>query len=234
MKALMPYRVLVAEDEEGIRLGLEDYLHVAGYEVETVVDGEEALQSATQRRFDAIILDLILPERDGLSVCKELRNQGIETPVLMLTAKTELEDMLRGFSVGGDDYLTKPFRALELLARLRALLKRGHSQAAPRIPHSQLADGLYADPTTGIVWLHGKPLALAAKEHALLLYFMAHPGETLTRDRLLKEVWNSELGESTRTIDVRIASLRKKIEEDPERPRRIQTVFGEGYAFVCE
>ena len=226
------HSVLVVEDEEGIRLGLEDLLHVAGYAVEMAEDGEEALQRALQRSFDAIVLDLILPVRDGLSVCRELRKKGIDTPVLMLTAKTELEDMLRGFSVGADDYLTKPFRALELLARLRALLKRGRPSIEARTPHGHTSGGLFADRETGLVWVGDKPVALQTREHALLLYFMAHPAETLTRERLLREVWKSELEDSTRTVDVRVASLRKKIENDPEHPRRIRTVFGEGYEFV--
>ena len=228
----MPYRVLVVEDEEGIRTGLEDYLHVAGYDVEVAADGEEALQLTRQRGFDAIVLDLILPVVDGLSVCKELRTRGINTPVLMLTAKTDLEDILRGFTVGADDYLTKPFRALELLARLRALLKRSGSQGESNTPPRQTTEGLSVDPVRGIVLLDGKPVALTAKEYALLLFFVGHPTEVLTRDRILQEIWGSELGESTRTVDSRVSSLRKKIEADSESPRRIRTVFGEGYEFV--
>lgn len=228
----MPYRVLVVEDEEGIRVGLEDYLHVAGYDVEVAADGEEALQLTRKRGFDAIVLDLILPVVDGLSVCKELRTRGIDTPVLMLTAKTDLEDILRGFTVGADDYLTKPFRALELLARLRALLKRSESQDTSNTAPRQTTEGLSVDPVRGIVLLDGKSVALTAKEYALLLFFVGHPTEVLTRDRILQEIWNSELGESTRTVDSRVSSLRKKIEADPESPRRIRTVFGEGYEFV--
>ena len=183
-------------------------------------------------KFDAIVLDLILPGRDGLSVCRELRERGIDTPVLMLTAKMELQDMLRGYSVGADDYLTKPFRPSEMLARLRALLKRGVAPSETDTSGGESNQGLYVDCRRGLVWLAGKPLKLTSTEHALLLYFAEHPAEPLSRERLLREVWDSRLEDTTRTVDAHIASLRKKVEDDPESPRRIRTVCGEGYEFV--
>ena len=227
----MPYRVLVVEDEAGIRLGLEDSLRVAGYAVETVEDGEAALGRAASGNFDVIVLDLILPDRDGLSVCVELRNRGIRTPILMLTAKTRLEDMLRGFSVGADDYLTKPFEVMELLARMRAVLNRSRT-ASGETSRDHVIGSLRFDARTGVVWRASDPVGLSAKESKLLLYFLAHPDETLTRERLLREVWESKLQAATRTIDLHVASLRKKIGDDPANPRWIRTVYGEGYEFV--
>ena len=216
----MPYRVLVVEDEAGIRLGLEDSLRVAGYAVETVEDGEAALGRAASGNFDVIVLDLILPDRDGLSVCVELRNRGIRTPILMLTAKTRLEDMLRGFSVGADDYLTKPFEVMELLARMRAVLNRSRT-ASGETSRDHVIGSLRFDARTGVVWRASDPVGLSAKESKLLLYFLAHPDETLTRERLLREVWESKLQAATRTIDLHVASLRKKIGDDPANPRWI-------------
>jgi DNA-binding response OmpR family regulator len=227
----MPYRVLVVEDEAGIRLGLEDSLRVAGYAVETVEDGEAALGRAASGNFDVIVLDLILPDRDGLSVCVELRNRGIRTPILMLTAKTRLEDMLRGFSVGADDYLTKPFEVMELLARMRAVLNRSRT-ASGETSRDHVIGSLRFDARTGVVWRASDPVGLSAKESKLLLYFLAHPDETLTRERLLREVWESKLQAATPTIDLHVASLRKKIGDDPANPRWIRTVYGEGYEFV--
>ena len=227
----MAYRVLVVEEEAGIRMGLEDSLRVAGYEVETAEDGEAALRRACSGGFDAIVLDLILPERDGLSVCVELRNRGISTPVLMLTAKTRLEDMLRGFSVGADDYLTKPFEVMELLARMRAVLNRSQTASGQRSQYHVIGS-LRFDARTGVVWRASSQVGLSAKESRLLLYFLAHPAETLTRERLLRDVWESKLEASTPTIDLHVASLRKKIGDAPANPRWICTVYGAGYEFL--
>ena len=228
----MSYCVLVVEDDVGIRLGLEDSLRIAGYEIHTAADGEAALARALQGGLDAIILDLMLPLMDGVSVCAELRKRGVDTPVLMLTAKTELEDVLRGFSVGADDYVTKPFDALELLARIRAVLNRSKPPGAAKATEGHVIGGLSVDIRNGIVWREGQAVALSTMERALLRYFIAYPDQTLTRERLLREVWNSRLSGSTRSIDAHVASLRRKIGDDPDRPRWIRTVFGEGYEFV--
>ena len=228
----MSYSVLVVEDDVGIRLGLEDSLLIAGYDVHSAADGETALGRALQGGLDVIVLDLILPAMDGLSVCAELRKQGVDTPVLILTAKTELEDVLRGFAIGADDYLTKPFEALELLARIRAVLHRSQSAAGETAPHDHVIGGLRVDIRNGIVWRGGQPVKLSTTERALLRYFIANPDQTLTRERILMEVWNSRLDESTRAIDAQVASLRRKMGDDPNRPRWIRTVFGQGYEFV--
>lgn len=227
-----PVRLLLVEDEVGIRIGIEDRLRLAGYDVETADDGEAALRRASQDAFDVIILDLILPLKDGVSVCQELRAMGIETPILMLTAKNQLDDMLRGFAVGADDYLTKPFEFLELLARVRAILRRSVPRTEDPDSHVHAFGDLRVDTTHSTAWLADKRLQLSAKEYELLQYFVTHSREPLTRQRLLEEVWNAKPGIPSRTVDVHVAWLRKKIENDPENPRWIRTVYGKGYEFV--
>lgn len=228
----MPYRVLLVEDEAGIRVGLEDSFRVAGYEVEAVADGEAALQVASQGGCDVIVLDLILPVMDGITVCQELRAKGVDTPVLMLTAKAQLEERLRGFAVGADDYLTKPFEVLELLARIRAILRRTHP--ARRDGNSQaLSFGeMRVNTKQAAVWRGSERLRLSMREYDLLHYFVTHPGETLSRQRLLKRVWKYQKQTPTRTVDVHVGWLRRKIEKEPANPRWIRTVYGKGYEFV--
>ena len=228
----MSHCVLVIEDDAGIRLALEDSLRIAGYDVHTAGDGTAALDRALHGGLDAIVLDLMLPEIGGLSVCAELRNKGIDTPVLMLTAKTELGDILRGFAVGADDYLTKPFEALELLARIRALVNRSQPPIDERVIQGRVIGDLCLDIRNSVVWRFGAAIELSATESALLRYFMAHPDQTLTRERLLRDVWDSRLSESTRTVDAHVASLRRKLGDTSDRPRWIRTVFGKGYEFV--
>ena len=228
----MAYSVLVVEDDVGIRIGLEDSLRIAGYDVHAAGDGEAALDRALQGGLDVIVLDLMLPVMDGLSVCAELRKKGVDTPVLVLTAKTELDDILRGFAIGADDYVTKPFEALELLARIRAVVNRSQSTANEPAAGGRVIGGLCVDIRHGIVWRDGQPVELSTMERALLRYFVAHPDQTLTRERIFREVWNSRLHESSRAIDAQVASLRRKLGDDPGQPRLIRTVFGEGYEFV--
>ena len=228
----MSYRVLVVEDETAIRLGLEDCLRIAGYLVETAGDGEAALRRALRGGLDVIVLDLILPLMDGCSVCKQLRRMGIQTPVLIVTARSSPEDILRGFSIGADDYLTKPFESLELLARIRAVLKRSRSAAGTELEQGRSDAALHVDSEDGSVWRGRERVELSTKEQALLRYFMAHPYQILSREQILESVWKSRLGKSSRTVDVHVASLRRKIGDDPGRPRHIRTAFGEGYEFV--
>ena len=228
----MLHRVLLVEDEIGIRIGLEDSLCVAGYDVETADDGEAAMQLASQGGFDVIVLDLILPVKDGIEVCRELRNQGIDTPVLMLTAKTQLQARLRGFAVGADDYLAKPFEVLELLARIRALLRRSMPSTDETASHVHAFGDLRVDSKHATVWRANERLRLSVKEYKLLHYFVTHPAETLARRRLLNEVWKYQPKTPTRTVDVHVGWLRRKIENDPGNPRWIRTVYGKGYEFV--
>ena len=228
----MPNRVLLVEDEIGLRVGLEDSLRIAGYEVETADDGEEALRRASLGGFDAILLDLILPLKDGLTVCQELRSNGIDTPVLMLTAKSQLEDRLRGFAVGADDYLIKPVEVMEMLARIRAVLHRSSSSGGDGSrPVHEFGD-LRVDSRHAAVWRADARLSLSEQEYKLLQYLVTHPNETLTRQHLLKELWDSHPGGLSRTVDVHVNWLRRKIEADPKNPRWIRTVYGKGYKFV--
>ena len=228
----MPHRVLLVEDEIGMRIGLEDNLRIAGYEVETAEDGEQALQRALQGRFDAILLDLILPVKDGLAVCQELRGKGIDTPVLMLTAKSQLEERLRGFAVGADDYLVKPFDFMELLARIRVALRRSLSSGGGRTESLYEFGDVQVDAKRAMALRGSERLPLTEKEYKLLHYFVTHPSETIPRNRLLEEVWGSPPGSPTRTVDVHINWLRGKIEDDPQNPRWIRSVYGEGYKFI--
>lgn len=227
-----PPRLLLVEDEAGVRLGIEDNLRVAGYQVETADDGEEALELAVEGGFDAIILDLILPLKDGVLVCRELREKGIDTPVLMLTARTEVKDILRGFAVGADDYLTKPFEVMELLARIRAILHRTLPPEDKEDHQVHSFGEMRVDTTHGTVWRANERVNLSAKEYALLHYFVTHPNEPLTRQRLLEEVWRSKSNAQSRTVDVHVGWLRKKIEDNPSNPRWIRSVYRKGYEFA--
>ncbi len=230
----MAYRLLLVEDEVGIRVALEDRLLAAGYQVVTASDGTEAFTRATQGGLDLIILDLVLPGKGGLEVCHELRRMGIDTPVLMLTAKAQLKDKLEGFSMGADDYLTKPFDVAELLARTKALLRRSTAWNEARANQVYEFGNLRLDTKQTTVWLSGKRLDLSMKEYDLLHYFVTHPRETLSRDELLKEVWKYEDRPPTRTVDVHVGWLRKKIEDDTKNPRWIRTIYGIGYQFVAQ
>lgn len=227
----MGYRILLVEDEVGIRVALEDRLRVVGYEVETADNGRVAVERASEGGIDLIILDLILPGMDGLEVCQELRQCGIFTPVLMLTARAQLEDKLRGFAQGADDYLTKPFDFLELLARTKALLRRSVDADADETPRTYKFGNVTLDARQSTVFVDGERLSLSMKEYDLLHFFVRHAGETLARERLLSEVWNYERGMPTRTVDVHVGWLRRKIKDDPRNPRWIRTVYGIGYRF---
>lgn len=224
--------LLLVEDEPRIREALRDSLVLAGYEVETADDGMQALKRASQGGLDAIILDLMLPKKDGVAVCQELREDGIDTPVLMLTARTELNDMLKGFAVGADDYLTKPFQTLELLARIRALLHRAASRGEREKAHVYFFGQVRIDPIKRQVWRANQRVQLSTKEYDLLLYFVTHPNETLARERLLRKVWMTNPKTHTRTVDVHVAWLRQKIGDEDSSDRWIRTVYGKGYEFV--
>ena len=228
----MGNRILVVEDEIGIRVAVEDRLRAVGYDVETAANGRVAVERASQGGLDLIILDLILPGKDGFEVCAALRRDGIFTPVLMLTARTRLEDKLRGFATGADDYLTKPFALSELLARTRALLRRSGEAHAGGPPRMHRFDGVTLDARQASVYVDGERVALCMKEYELLRFFVRHPGETLSRERLLREVWKHEQWTPTRTVDVHVGWLRKKIKDDPRNPRWIRTVYGIGYQFA--
>jgi two-component system alkaline phosphatase synthesis response regulator PhoP len=223
-------KLLIVEDEEALVLALRDRLVAEGYEVAWGADGAAGLERATRERFDAIVLDVMLPGRSGFEVCRELRSAGVQTPVLMLTARGQLDDKLLGFKLGADDYLTKPFEVPELVARLEALLRRGQRAAASA--RSFRFGSLELDVEAGEVRRGGVPVALSAKEFDLLVYFAEHPGVVLSRERLLDEVWGYDATTCTRTVDVHVSWLRQKIEDEPGPPSRIVTVHRRGYKFV--
>ena len=231
---LMPYRVLVVEDEIGIRVGLEASLRIAGCQVSTAADGEAATSLASEGGFDVIVLDLILPLKDGLAVCEELRAKDVTTPIVMLTARTQVEDRLQGFAAGADDYLTKPFEVMELLARIRAVMRRSQTAEGALAPQVFEFGDVRVDTASSAVWRGDERLRLSMMEYALLQYLVRHPSEVLDRRRILDEVWNSDPEVGPRTVDVHVAWLRKKIGDEKDGHRWIRTVHGKGYSFVPE
>ena len=226
----MEQRILLVEDEAGLRLTLQDRLRSEGYAVETAADGQQGLEKALQGQFSLILLDLMLPKKSGFDVCGELRQAGVATPVLMLTARGQTMDKVLGLKIGADDYLTKPFEMAELLARVEALLRR--SAASTRVSSAYSFGAVRVDFRSTEVHRDGGVLTLSAKEFQLLRYFIEHSGETLSREKLLHEVWGYQSTPSTRTVDVHVAWLRQKLEDDPRRPRWILTVHGMGYKFT--
>jgi two-component system alkaline phosphatase synthesis response regulator PhoP len=231
-------RLLLVEDEPGLQLTLSDRLMSEGYEVDTAGDGELGLARATAGGFDLIVLDVMLPKRDGFDVCRTLRQRGVTTPILMLTARGQVVDRVVGLKLGADDYLTKPFEAMELLARVEALLRRAGQGHAPAAPAGSAGAARYTfgevvvDVRKAEVTRDGATVDLSAKEFQLLRYFLEHRGATLSRDELLQEVWGYEHTPSTRTVDVHVAWLRQKFEVNPKVPQIILTVHGLGYKFA--
>jgi two-component system, OmpR family, alkaline phosphatase synthesis response regulator PhoP len=222
--------ILLVEDEPSLVLTLTDRLVAEGYRVETRGDGESALAAAAGRAFDLLILDVMLPGIDGFEVCRALRGRGVQTPILMLTARTQVADRVVGLKLGADDYLAKPFEMIELLARIEALLRRARTtgSAAPglfRFGHVEV------DFRRAEVRRAGEPVALSAMELRLLRCLVANRGEVLSRDRLLDEVWGKDAIPFSRTVDVHVASLRAKLEERPAHPQYIVTVHRLGYRF---
>ena len=222
----MNENILLVEDEEALRMTLSDRLRSVGYVVDFAADGDEGLNKATGLPFDLIILDVMLPNRSGFDVCRDIRKAGLATPILLLTARDQTVDKVLGLKLGADDYVTKPFDTLELMARLEALLRRAPGRATQSVYQ---AGPIRMDVRGTEVTRNGQPVYLSAREFQLLRHFMEHPGATLSRDELLQEVWGYEDGTFTRTVDVHIASLRQKLEQDPKRPELILTVPRTGY-----
>lgn len=226
-------RVLLVEDEPGLQLALSDRLASEGYDVETAGDGDVGLARATEERFDLILLDVMLPKRDGFDVCRTLRQRGVHTPILMLTARSQVVDRVVGLKLGADDYLAKPFETMELLARIEALIRRSQAAASPTADATRYVFGdIAVDTRRAEVVKAGAPLELSAKEFQLLRYFLEHRGATLSREELLQQVWGYEHTPSTRTVDVHVAWLRQKLEANPKVPQIIVTVHGLGYKFT--
>jgi two-component system alkaline phosphatase synthesis response regulator PhoP len=223
-------RVLLVEDEAGLRLTLSDRLGSEGYSVDTASDGEAGLARATTGGYDLIVLDVMLPRMNGFDVCREVRQRGVTTPILMLTARGQVVDKVVGLKLGADDYLTKPFETIELMARLEALLRRRPSAAQPGGACYRFGE-VVVDLRRMEVTRGGEAVELSAREFKLLRHFVEHRGETLSRDALLADVWGYDEMPMTRTVDVHVAGLRQKV-DNPKSPEYILTVHGLGYKFV--
>jgi len=223
-------RILVIEDDAAILTGLTDNLKAEGYEVSTATDGESGYELLQREAPDLVILDLMLPKMSGLEVCRRAREAGMTTPILMLTARGEETDRVFGLDLGADDYVTKPFSVRELMARIRAILRRGQPQIPP-VDRVSFGD-VTVDFCSYEAHRGRNEIAMTRKEFGLLRHLVSRPGEVVTRNQLLDEVWEYGSYPTTRTVDNHIASLRSKLETDPASPRHLVTVHGVGYKWV--
>ena len=223
-------KVLIVEDDPAILRGLADNLIFEKYDVLTATDGEAGYRLQRSENPDLIVLDLMLPRMSGLELCRRLRTEGLQIPILMLTARSEEADRVLGLDLGADDYVTKPFSVLELMARIRALLRR--TSSAKDLPNDLSFGDVEIDFRRYVARRRGKPVEMTRKEFAILRLLVARMGEVVTRDELLNEVWGFESYPVTRTVDNHIAGLRAKLEADLARPIYIRTVHGVGYKFV--
>ena len=223
-------RILIVEDEPAMVQGLRDNFEYEGYEVISAADGMDGLNRAIADQPDLVVLDVMMPKMSGLDVCKQLKARKPSLPIIMLTARGQEIDKVVGLELGADDYVTKPFSIRELMARVKAVLRRASPQAATAEVY-RFSD-VEVNVRSNEVLRGGQPVELSSKEFALLAYFVAHPAETLSRDRLLDAVWGYENYPTTRTVDAHIVHLRQKLEPNPEEPRFILTVHGSGYKFV--
>ena len=224
-------RILIVDDEPEMVRGLEDNLRFEGYQTLSASDGKRGLELALSEAPDLVLLDIMMPGMSGWDLCRELRRRGLDAPVIMLTARGEEVDRVLGLELGADDYVTKPFSLRELMARIRAVLRR----PGPRQKFEEFAFGsVRVHLRARQAFKGGHEVRLTRKEFDLLRYLVEHPGEVITRDRLLDEVWGYERFPTTRTVDTHILRLRQKFEDDPERPAHILTAHGQGYRFVAE
>ena len=223
-------KILIVEDEPNMVAGLRDNFEFEGYKVITAGDGVEGLQKALDESPDLVVLDVMMPRMSGLEVCKQLRAKRATLPIIMLTARGQEVDKVVGLELGADDYVTKPFSIRELLARVKAILRRA-STGPKNQEHHSFAD-VEVDLRRCRVVKSGKLLDVSSKEFELLKFFISHSGETLSRDRLLEDVWGYDNFPTTRTVDTHLVRLRQKLEPDPEQPQYFLTVHGTGYRFV--
>jgi len=226
----MNSRILLVEDEPGLVLTVSDLLSTEGYEVETAADGESGLAKASGRNYDLVILDVMLPRKTGFDVCRQLRQAGNDAAILMLTAKSQVVDRVVGLKLGADDYLTKPFDPAELLARVEALLRRVQKQDRIPIQSFQFAD-IEVDFERAELLKRGQPVSMAGKELQLLRYLIDNRGRVVPREEILQNVWEYNSDVTSRTIDVHVAWLRQKLEDNPQNPKHIHTIRGKGYRF---
>ncbi len=226
-------RILLIEDEKGLVLTLTDRLSSEGYTIQHAGDGIKGEQLAAEGRFDIILLDVMLPKKNGFDIIRDLRKNGISTPVLMLTARGQLNEKVIGLKLGADDYLTKPFEMLELLARIESILRRPTPVALPSSGLTSYSFGPFTiDFRKMEIKRKSKPIGLSAREFQLLQYFIEHRCTVLSREAILNDVWGYDAMPTTRTIDTHITWLRQKLEENPKFPKYILTVHGFGYKFV--
>jgi two-component system alkaline phosphatase synthesis response regulator PhoP len=225
-------RILLVDDDPGLRLALSDRFESEGYLTETAADGDQGLARAAAEPFDVVILDVMLPGKGGFDVCRELRRRGVATPVLLLSARGQVADRVAGLQLGADDYVVKPFEMAELLARIEARMRPRSGSEAP--PSRVRFGNVECDLETDEVRVDGREIELSGKELRLLRYLVEHQGATISRDELLREVWGYTAMPLTRTVDVHVAWLRRKLEPNPRHPRFILTVHGLGYKFVGE
>jgi two-component system alkaline phosphatase synthesis response regulator PhoP len=230
MDIRMSSRILLIEDEPGLVLTVTDLLTNEGFEVQSATDGPSGLKRALEEKFDLLVLDVMLPGKNGFEVCRELRQQGRDVAVLMLTAKTQVVDRVVGLKLGADDYLTKPFHPAELVARVEALLRRVKNDNLAPV-RSFCFGNVEVDFEKGDVKKNGSAVNLAGKELQLLQYLVERRGKVVSREELLANVWEYQSAVSSRTIDVHVAWLRQKLEDNPQNPRHIFTVRGVGYRF---
>jgi two-component system alkaline phosphatase synthesis response regulator PhoP len=223
-------RVLLVEDEPGLVLTITDRLKAEGYEVASAADGPSGLERATREPWDVILLDVMLPGKTGFDVCRDLRQRGVTTPVIMLTARGQVVDKVLGLKLGADDYLTKPFDLMELAARIEVQLRRAPAGGSGATQYS--FGDITVDFRKAIVTKAGREVELSAREYLLLKYFIEHREATLSREVLLNEVWGYQSAPSTRTVDVHVVGLRQKIEPNPRTPQYVLTAHGLGYRFV--
>jgi two-component system alkaline phosphatase synthesis response regulator PhoP len=224
-------KVLVVEDEKAILLGLEENLKYAGYEVVTAEEGPEALRLAMESKPDLILMDVMLPGMSGYDICRKLRDEGLNVPIIMLTARQDEFDKLHGFEMGADDYVTKPFSVKELLARVKAVMSRG--QLHEEGPSEYVFGDCRVDMEARLLARSGEDIALTRTEFDLLAYFCHNEGKALSRDVVMNDVWGTEYYGTQRSLDSFVSSLRSKIETDPQKPKHILTVHGVGYKFIC-
>lgn len=229
----MNHKILIVEDEPGLVLSLTDLLSNEGYHTEAATDGETGLQMASSGHFDLLILDVKLPGKNGFDVCRDLRQRGIQMPILMLTARGQVIDKVLGLKLGADDYLTKPYEPMELLARIEALLRRGASLSVKLGEIFQFGS-IEVDFRKFEVHRHGNRVELTAREFELLRYFIEQRDAVISRSQLLREVWGYDEEAMTRTVDVHVGLLRQKLEDDATNPRHFLTVRGHGYRFVAQ
>ncbi|MDQ4055053.1 MAG: response regulator transcription factor [Actinomycetota bacterium] len=220
--------VLVVDDDQTVREVVVSYLKAAGHSVAEAADGASALDALKERPADLIVLDLMMPGVDGLEVCRRLRQEDNDVPVIMLTALGTEQDRVVGLEIGADDYVTKPFSPRELVLRVDSILRRTATDPAADIPEVLTDGDLVVDSARHLVTLDGRPLALTVREFDLLRYLVAHPGAAHSRDDLLREVWGWTIGDQS-TVTVHVRRLREKVELDPTNPTRLVTVWGVGY-----